>query len=252
MKQLYVQTHSTLKTILSDGLNLVLPPRCPVTGDMVDLQGMISQEAWSRLMFITDPLCAHCGAPLAFEVEENTCCILCLENPPLYTSARAALGYNDASRDLVLGFKHGDKTHIVQSFIPWLKQVGREMLEHADYLVPVPLHSLRLVVRRYNQAALIAGALSKSVDVTHLPMALKRVRATPSQGHLKSDERAKNVHAAFDVPFKYRALLKDKTVVLVDDVLTTGATVNECAKILYSYGVKQVHVLTLARVVYDY
>lgn len=251
MKPLYAHAQSTLKSILADGLNLILPPRCPVTGDMVDAQGMISSDAWRDLVFIADPLCAHCGVPLAFETEGDARCVTCLETPPVYYSARAALQYNDISRGLILGFKHGDKTHVIQSFMPWLKQAGKEMLGQADYLIPVPLHPARLIMRRYNQAALIAGALSKSSDIPHLPTAMKRVRATPSQGHLTSDERTKNVQEAFDVSPKYRDMIKGKSIVLIDDVLTTGATVNECAKLLYHHGAGQVDVLTLARVVFD-
>lgn len=249
MKHLCAQAQSSLKSVLADGLNLVLPPRCPVTGGIVDMQGMISSDAWRELVFIADPLCAHCGVPLAFETEGNARCVTCLETPPIYHCARAALQYNDISRDLVLGFKHGDKTHIVQSFIPWLKQAGREMLGQADYLIPVPLYPARLIMRRYNQAALIADALSKSVNIAHLPTAMKRVRATPSQGHLTSDERMKNMQAAFDIPPKYRKMIKGKSLILIDDVLTTGATVNECAKVLYHHGARQVNVLTLACVV---
>ena len=251
MKPLYAHVQSTLKSILADGLNLILPPRCPVTGDMVDAQGMISSDAWRDLVFIADPLCAHCGVPLVFETEGNARCVTCLETPHVYYSARAALQYNDISRGLILGFKHGDKTHVIQSFVPWLKQAGTEMLGQADYLIPVPLHPARLIMRRYNQAALIAGALSKSSDIPHLPTAMKRVRATPSQGHLTSDERTKNVQEAFDVSPKYRDMIKGKSIVLIDDVLTTGATVNECAKLLYHHGAGQVDVLTLARVVFD-
>ena len=248
MKHLYAHAQSSLKSVLAEGLNLILPPRCPVTGDMVDAQGMISSDAWRDLVFIADPLCAHCGIPLAFETEGNARCVTCLETPPVYHCARAALQYNDISRDLILGFKHGDKTHVIQSFLPWLKQAGREMLGQADYLIPVPLHPARLIMRRYNQAALISGVLSKAVDVPHLPTAMKRVRATPPQGYLTSDERAVNVQEAFDIPLKYQEMIKGKSIILVDDVLTTGATVNECAKLLYSHGAGQVDVLTLARV----
>ncbi|PCI56095.1 MAG: amidophosphoribosyltransferase [Alphaproteobacteria bacterium] len=251
MKHLCAQAQLSLKSVLADGLNLILPPRCPVTGDMVDAQGMISSDAWRDLVFIGDPLCAHCGVPLAFETEGNARCMTCLETPPIYHCARAALQYNDISRNLILGFKHGDKTHVIQSFLPWLKQAGREMLGQADYLIPVPLHPARLIMRRYNQAALIAGALAKSVDIPCLPTAMKRVRATPSQGHLTSDERMKNVQEAFDVPLKYQEMIKGKSIILIDDVLTTGATVNECAKVLYYHGARQVDVLTLARVVFD-
>ena len=240
-----------LQEIIKSGVNIILPPRCPLSGDIVDAQGMISPEGWGGLEFITDPLCNHCGIPLDYDVGEVGKCMSCLDNPPEFNSARAAFRYNDISRNLILGFKHGDKTHIVRSFAPWLAQAGKGMLANADYLLPVPLHHLRLVSRRYNQAALIAESLSKHVGIAHLPMAIKRVRSTPSQGHLSTKDRLENVSKAFDVPIKYRGRLKGKSIILIDDVYTTGATAHECTKILRKYGAAQVHILTLARVIHD-
>lgn len=234
------------------GVDVILPPRCPVSGEIVDVQGMVSASAWAGLGFISHPFCARCGIPFEFEeAGEGGQCISCLTKPPVYNIARAALTYNDTSREIILGFKHGDKTHMVPSFVPWLTRVGADMLKDADVLVPVPLHPMRLLARRYNQAGLIAAALSKETGVRHLPLALKRTRATKSQGHLKSDERAKNVRKAFDVHSAYEETIKGKNVILIDDVYTTGATVNECTNALKRAGAARVDILTLARVVKD-
>ncbi len=243
MKRLYEYTQS----LIQDGIDLILPPRCSVSGEIVDSQGMISAKAWGELDFIAEPYCQLCGIPFDFEI--GSTCMACLDNHPPFVSARSALIYNDMSRDLILGFKHGDKTHMVRSFIPWLMNTGASMLEGADYIIPVPLHRWRLLARRYNQAALIGNALSKSSGVEHLPMALIRTRATPSQGHLGTDERARNVKSAFAVHDKFRGVLQDKKIILVDDVYTTGATARECTKSLIQNGAGEVHVLTLARVV---
>ncbi len=237
------------RSILVRGVDIILPPRCPVSGDIVDAQGMIASGVWADIDFISDPICPCCGIPVGFGVDEDGKCMACFDNPPIYSSARSALKYNDASRNLILGFKHGDKTHIVSSFVPWLMRTGVDIINEADYLIPVPLHHKRLISRRYNQAALIAGELSNSTNVPHLPMAMKRVRSTPSQGCLSQDDRRKNVSQAFDVAEKHKSDLGGKVIILVDDVYTTGATVNECARILLKYGAKKVHVLTLARVV---
>lgn len=239
------------KKMLMQAVDVILPPRCPITGDIVDAQGMVSAGAWAGLQFVADPICSACGIPFDFDDDETSGhgkCLACLEYPPPFTRARAPLIYNDTSRDLILGFKHGDKTHIVQSFTPWLLRSGAQMLSEADYLIPVPLHRIRLLMRRYNQAALITGVLSKATDIPHLPLALTRVRSTKSQGHLKTDERAKNVSKAFEASPKYADILKGKTVILIDDVYTTGATAKECAETLKSVGVKEVNVLTFARV----
>ena len=238
-----------LKTHCFGAIDILLPPRCPVMGEIVDRQAMVSPGAWAGLNFIADPLCTHCGIPLDFSMDGEEKCTACFDYPPAFDSARAALKYNDVSRDLILGFKHGDKTHVVQSFTPWLEKAGKVMLASADYLIPVPLHRNRLVARRYNQAALIAQALSRSVDIPHLPLALRRMRATPSQGHMTNEERAKNVSGAFAVNPAYREDIKGKNIILIDDVYTTGATVQECTKVLRESGATQIHILTLARVV---
>lgn len=235
---------------LSKLIDAVLPPRCPFTGEIVDSAGTISPSAWAALSFIAAPYCDACGFPFEFAVPKGggeTLCAACLSDRPAYKHARAALVYNDASRDFILGFKHGDQIHSVVAMVPWLKQAGADLLADADVIIPVPLHRWRLLRRRYNQAAVIGRALAKACGKTFLPDALTRTRATPTQGHLKARERAQNVKRAFAVHPKRN--LAGKKVLLVDDVYTTGATINECVKVLLKAGVAGVSVLTLARVV---
>ena len=149
---------------------------------------------------------------------------------------------------MILGFKHADQTHAARAFVPWLKNAGAEMLEEADVLIPVPLHRWRLLKRRYNQSAIIAHYLAKDMNIPVLHEGLIRTRATPTQGHLNFEQRRKNVKRAFVVNERYLSDIKGKKVVLIDDVYTTGATVKECTKALKRAGVKEVHILTLARV----
>jgi ComF family protein len=230
-------------------LDFILPPSCIVSGRIVEKQGMLAPEVWSSLDFITEPLCDCCGRPFDFEQPPGTLCGECLADRPVYNRARSALQYDDISRALVLRFKHADQAHAVTAFIPWLKRAGAQMLAEADYLIPVPLHRWRLLRRRYNQAALIAQALARSTGITCLPEALVRMRATPSQGHMGAKDRAKNVRNAFLVTDSGRAAVAGKKIILIDDVYTTGSTVNECTKALLKAGCAQVDVLTLARVV---
>ncbi|MFK7839036.1 MAG: ComF family protein [Bdellovibrionales bacterium] len=235
-------------------LDTILPPRCVVTGEMVDRQGMISPQAWAKLDFINNPMCQKCGVPFGFEVdgfdaEGGLQCLSCLDYPPPYETARAALKYNDQSRNMILGFKHADQTHNVLAFLPWLKNAGTDMLSQADLIIPVPLHRLRLIKRRYNQAAIMANYLGGETNIPVLHNALIRTRATQTQGNLNFQQRRKNVKSAFNVPEKHKEALKDKTIIIIDDVYTTGATVKECTKALLRNGVKSVHILTLARVV---
>jgi ComF family protein len=238
-----------VRGLLEAALDAVLPPRCVITGDPVERQGMLSSPAWLALDFIAEPFCSLCGLPFDFEADPGALCVSCLDDRPHFSTARAALKYNESSRDLVLGFKHGDKTHAVLAFVPWLRRAGAEILGRADYIVPVPLHYRRQVARRYNQSMLIARALGNAAGVKILPDALKRVRPTPPQGHLNAAERARNVRGAFAFNIRHAEALKGKTVLLVDDVYTTGATANECAQALLKGGAGRVDVLTLARVV---
>lgn len=242
-----------IKSLSLTALNTILPPRCVITGEMVDKQGMISPQAWAGIDFIGGPVCYKCGVPFGFEVggfetEGGAHCTQCLDYPPPYESARAAIKYNDESKNLILGFKNGDQTHAALAFVPWLKMAGAQMLEGADALIPVPLHRWRLLKRRYNQSAIMARYLGKECGLPVLHQALIRTRATPTQGHLSYAERKKNVKRAFALHPAYKADIKGKTLILVDDVYTTGSTVKECTKVLMKEGAKAVHILTLARV----
>ncbi len=161
------------------------------------------------------------------------------------------LRYDDLGRRLVVSFKHGDRTHGAPTFGRWLARAGAELIADADLVAPVPLHRLRLLRRRFNQSAMLAQALCRSVDdrrLSFLPDLLVRRRHTPSQGGLNAAQRQRNVRGAFAVNPRKAAYIQGQRVILVDDVLTTGATVSECAKVLTRAGATAVDVLTLARV----
>jgi ComF family protein len=232
-------------------LNTLLPPRCAATGEIVDIQGMVTSDFWQQLEFIESPLCLQCGLPFGFEIAGEALCAACMEQPPVFDRARSAVIYNDASRKLILGFKYGDKLHSIHTFIPWLLRAGQDLFPSADFIIPVPLHPKRLRMRKFNQSALIAQGLAKKTTALYLPQSLQRRRHTPPQKGLSAKARSKNVQGAFCVPPQRQAQLRDKTVILVDDVYTSGATLNECARALKAGGVAAVYVLTLARVMKD-
>ncbi len=240
-----------VQTLIQQAVDTVLPPRCIITGEIVDQQGMVSPKAWSQLNFIAKPQCECCGIPFEFESFEGMTCTQCLDRPPLFETARGALKYDDASRHMILRFKHADQIHSVLAFVPWMEKAGAKMLAQADYLMPVPLHRWRLLSRRYNQSALISLALSKKTKVPSIVDGVLRIRATKVQGFMKAADRHKNVKKAFVVNPKRAAQIDGKSIVLIDDVYTTGATVKECAKTLINAGAARVDVLTLARVVRD-
>lgn len=232
--------------------DLILPPRCLVSGEEVERTNMVSPLVWEQLEFISAPLCACCGIPFSYENDvRGVLCVSCISERPSYDMARTALVYNDMSRNLILKFKSADQMQAAHIFVPWLIVAGAEFIDEADYIIPVPLHRWRLFKRRYNQAAILAQSLSASSHIPVLLNTLKRMRRTAVQGSKACKSRQHNVRGAFEVFNPDKIKLCGKTVILVDDVYTSGSTVKECAKTLKKAGVKQVFVLTVARTVYQ-
>ncbi|MBX7199685.1 MAG: ComF family protein [Rhodospirillaceae bacterium] len=228
-------------------LNALLPPQCLACTAVVDDAGALCGDCFGRMTFVAPPLCAACGMGLdgpAFG--EATLCGACIAAAPVYGRARAVFVYDEASRGLVLKLKHGDRTDAAVHLARWLQRAGAELLAGCDVIVPVPLHRWRLLMRTYNQAALLANALGKLAGKPVAVDALRRVKATPSQGGLSRAARARNVGRAFAVAAP--APIAGKRVLLIDDVFTTGATAEACARALLDAGATAVDVLVLARV----
>ncbi len=236
-----------IKNLIARALNFILPPLCLICEEPVGSVSTLCPDCWKKLRFIDPPFCFRCGMPFDFPVGEGTLCGACLAETPPYETARAAMLYDDASRKLIIGFKH-DRTHGIKALAAWMQRAGSAALRESDVLIPVPLHRWRLFQRRYNQSALLALELGRLADKPVWLTVLQRIRDTPSQGHRKRKERRVNVHGAFAVMEKDNGRLAGKTILLIDDVLTTGATVEECAQSLLKAGAARVHVLTLSRV----
>jgi len=230
-------------------LDAVLPPRCLKCGDILSGENGLCPECWRKLTWLSPPCCACCGAPFPFDAGAGSRCGACLQKPPAYDRARAVFRYDDESRDLILGFKHADRTESAPAFAGWMARAGAELLESAELIVPVPLHWTRLATRRFNQAALLAHALGKAMDRPVAPRALTRKRATRSQGHLGRLARFRNVKGAIAVTERQIASIANRRILLIDDVITTGATAESAAKALISAGARGVDVLALAKVV---
>lgn len=226
-------------------LDGVLPPRCLACGDVVADPDTLCGPCWSSMTFFAPPWCAICGLPFEHPMGQDAVCAACARQRPNWDRARAALRYDKHSRRLVLSLKHGDRTHTARALGRWMRRTGAEILDGADLLAPVPLHWTRLFARRFNQAGLLAHAIHAAGGPPVAPDWLIRQRRTPSQGRLGPLARARNVRGAFAL--RRGRSVKGKRVVLVDDVLTTGATVEECARVLRRAGAEWVGVLTLAR-----
>jgi ComF family protein len=228
-------------------LDAVLPPRCLKCGAAVGEPGALCSTCWTAIGFITPPYCACCGYPFEIDPGAGALCAACIAMPPPYRRARAALRYDDASRDLIIRFKHGDRTEAAPAFARWLATAGD--FTDIDLIAAVPLHWHRLLHRRYNQAALLALALGRLVDRPVVPDLLVRRRPTPTQGHLGAAARRRNVAGAFGVHERRRAGIAGRRVLLIDDVMTSGATIEACCHALRRGGAAAVDVLTLARAI---
>ena len=225
-----------------------IPPRCLQCGDNILEAHQLCADCWKKIDFITKPFCSLCGYPLDVENQVNTC-ESCLVKKPVYESARSIFVYKTEGKKLILRFKHADTTELAPLFARLIFNHAKEYFRDIDYLVSVPLHWTRLVKRRYNQAALLCLCLEKLApkSIFYSPYFLRRPKRTESQGHKNAVNRQLNIENAFVIPTRYQKRLQGKSVLLIDDVMTSGATVEECSRVLYEAGCISVKVLTIAR-----
>ncbi len=227
-------------------LDLFLPPH-DFAGEAAQTIGL-NADGWSRIAFIEEPCCDGCGSPFEYDPGPGVRCAACEARPRAFDRARAACLYDETSRDLILKLKHADRTDLAGLMARWLSRAARPLLAEADIVVVVPLHGRRMLRRRYNQAAEIARPLARMHHLAFLPDALERVRDTDTQAGKSASGRRRNVAGAFAVPPRLRDRLAGKRVLLVDDVLTTGATAHACARALKAAGAAAVDVAVIAKV----
>ena len=229
-------------------LDIVFPPTCLACRAATHAHGALCPQCWSRMRFIERPFCERLGTPFEHDLGDGLLSPQAMADPPVFARARAVARFEDGpARRLVHRLKYSDRAELARPIGRWMARAGAELLADADLLVPVPLHPLRLWRRRFNQAAALAREISREIGVTCDPGALRRVKATKSQVGLSRNQRAENVQGAFRVA--EGADLKGRKIVLVDDVLTSGATLNAASRILLRAGVARVDALVFARVV---
>lgn len=238
-----------LQTWGREALDLVLPPQCFCCGARVADPARLCQNCFTGISFIADPCCHTCGLPFEFEVEQGGLCALCIARAPDYDHARAAGHYAEPLRSALLAFKHGDRMDMAPGLARLLVRAGRDLLPTAEIIAPVPLHPRRLWYRRYNQASTLADQVAEQTGVPAVPDLLIRKRRTRSQGGLSATARRRNVRGAFKLADRHRETVAGRHILLIDDVYTTGATAEACARLLKRAGAASVSVLTVARVV---
>lgn len=231
---------------------LIYPPICANCGVFSSQHNALCAECWKDVRFIEKPYCEVSGHPFSFDLGDGIVSADVIVNPPPYKRARAAVVYDGAARKIVHLLKYKDRQELSNLMANWMVRAARDCLGDADFIIPVPLHRWRLIGRRFNQSAELARNLARKTDKHYLPSALVRKKSTIPQVGLAAKARQDNVKGAFIVPEDKKPDVLGKRVILVDDVYTTGATVNAASRALLLAGADEVSVVTFARVINEH
>ena len=231
-------------------LNLLYPPSCLACHGATSAPDTLCTACWRQIRFIERPYCERLGTPFAQDLGPGLLSPEAMAEPPVWARARAVAGFDEGpARQLVYRLKYYDRMEIARPLGSWMARAGAELLEEADLLVPIPLHRMRLANRRFNQSMALADSISQNCGVPVEAFALERAKRSPPQVGLSRIQRAANVQGAFKVPQEKRQLIEGRRLVLIDDVLTSGATSNAAARVLLRAGAAQVDLLVFARVI---
>lgn len=232
-------------------IGIVYPPSCIACHAAVGEAQALCASCWAGIGFIERPYCERLGTPFAVDLGPGLISPAAIADPPVFSRARAVCRFDGAARDLVHRLKYGDRLELALTLGRMMGQAGRELVAQADLVVPVPLHRTRLWSRRFNQAAALAGVVARQSGLPLASDGLARVKRTRQQVGLTRAQRADNLQGAFKVADAMRPRIEGRHILLIDDVLTTGATVNAAARALLRAGATEIDVLTFARVVTD-
>lgn len=230
-------------------LALIYPPSCIACGGATGEAHSLCARCWGEVMFIERPFCERLGTPFAIDLGIPLLSPAAIADPPVFERARAVAHYDEVARGLVHRLKYGDRLELARALGGMMARAGAEILAEAEVIVPVPLYPLRLWRRRFNQAMALAAVVSRASGIPCDPLALARVKRTIPQVGLTKAQRGENLQGAFRVPAGAKPRIEGKRVLLVDDVLTTGATANAASRALLRGGARAVDVLAFARVV---
>ncbi|QOD38454.1 ComF family protein [Candidatus Wolbachia massiliensis] len=232
--------------LLEKVTNLIFPNVCVSCECIIDKGYDLCSECSKKINFLTEHYCNVCGSVISNNIYT---CGKCIINLPPFKVLRSVFAYDEHSKNMIINFKFFDNLNYVKIYAKWMYQVNQDIFQDAEVIIPIPLHKMRLFKRKYNQAALLAKELSKLSNLPYIPLAIKRSRNTTPQASLSPKQREKNLKKAFKTSNK--EVIKNKIVILVDDVVTTGATVRSCSQEILNSGAREVRVLSLARTVND-
>ncbi len=240
-----------LPAIFQPLIDFALPPRCPVCGVTVEADNRFCLSCWRQLDFLAMPWCAACGIPLAFDGPDDSLCVKCLTDPPIHDGVRAVVRYSDRSSLIAMRLKYGTRLGLARLIAEHLQKFVKGCSDNAT-IVPVPLHRSRLWHRGFNQSVLIGRELARGTGIGMNYNAIFRRKATPPLRGMTGKQRRRTVDAAFALRGDAQSSLAGKSVLLVDDVYTSGSTSNACARLLKKAGAEQVLVFCWARVISDF
>lgn len=234
------------KEIQKSLTDYLFPPVCLNCMTSLEIPNTVCPTCWQKINFLTHPLCEINGTPFPFDIEQGTISAQALKNPPSYDKARGVAAYDGTMKELIHKLKYNDRHELLNLFANWMTFSGKELITQSDLILPIPLYKTRLWQRRFNQSALLAKRLSEITNTPYDSSILLRQKKTRSQVGLSSKERYQNLKNAFVVEQTKKEKVENKSVLLIDDVITTGATINSAALSLKNSGAKTVNILSLA------
>ncbi len=233
-----------ISEILEKIINLCFPMTCVCCENFVESEGLC-KDCWDKIHWLSEPICEICGKQVDTEIK---ICSECIRQKPIFDKAVSVFSYDAFSKHMILNFKDNDCTYLAPLFAKWIERIIKKFSYEIDVIIPVPISFKRRLLRKYNQTELLAYELHKLSNIKYEPRSLKKNKDTVNQKKLSKKFRLKNLAKSFEVNPKYKFNIKDKVILLIDDVITTGATANECARPLKNAGALKVYVATIARV----
>lgn len=233
------------KKFLQKILDFVIPNRCLSCADYIDSEHNLCSKCWGKINFISKPYCVKCGSPIEINLNIDVTCLECINLPPKFTLSRSLCKFDDNVKKIIHNFKYYDKTSISKFFAKLIFNLYAHDFQNADLIIPVPMHKIKRILRRYNQSQILAFEIGKIFNKHVLNNVLIKIKNTKSQSLLSKKERKSNLKNSIII--KNPELIKGKSIILVDDVITTGTTIDYCCKLLKMAGVKKIYVCSIAK-----